>query len=83
MRELLAQEGQMKQVDDLSYYEILEVNPSADYTEIHMAYIKTREALKSQSMAHYSAMSEDEKEKLRLKIEMAYQTLVDQEKRNE
>lgn len=66
----------MKKTDELNDYEILDVDPQADAAEIQMAYIRARRALKPESVAHYSIVSEEEKEKLRVKIEMAYRNLV-------
>jgi DnaJ-class molecular chaperone len=73
----------MKKTDDLNDYEILDVDAKADAAEIHMAYIRARQALEPGSLAHYSLVSEEEKEKLRVKIEMAYHRLMDQKKREE
>lgn len=71
----------MKKIDDLNDYEILDVEPGADAVEIHMAYIRAKEALSPESMAHYSLMSEDEQEEIRLKIERAYENLLDRKSR--
>jgi DnaJ-class molecular chaperone len=73
----------MKKTDELNDYEILDVDAEADATEIYMAYIRARQALEPGSLAHYSLVSEEEKEKLRVKIEMAYHKLVDQKTREE
>lgn len=72
----------MKKIDDSNDYEILDVQPGADDVEIHTAYIRAKEALNPDSMAHYSIVSEEEKEELRDKIETAYHNLVDRKIRN-
>ena len=73
----------MKRIDTIDYYEILNINHGANAAEIHSAYIKAKEALRSESMPHYSSMSEEEKKKMRLKIEEAYSHLTDQQNMEE
>ncbi len=71
----------MKKIDDQNDYEILDVKPGADADEIHKAYTRARQALTPESMGHYALISKAEKEELRVRIEKAYNNLVDQEKR--
>ncbi len=72
----------MKKIDDMNDFEILGVDPEADSTEIYMAYIQAKDALKPESMAFYALMAENEKERLRIRIEMAYHNLIGEKKRS-
>jgi capsular exopolysaccharide synthesis family protein len=71
----------VKKIDNLNDYEILDVAPGADAVEIHMAYIRAKEALGPESMALYSLMSENEQEEMRLKVETAYKNILDRKSR--
>lgn len=66
-----------------SYYEILEVSPSATQEEIQKAFFKAKSTYSANSPALYSVFSEDEaKEILRL-IDEAYSILSNYQKRKE
>jgi hypothetical protein len=71
----------MKKIDEMSDYEILDIDPGADSTEIYMAYIRVRNALNKESMAHYALISDEEKEQLLIRVELAYQNLIEMKKR--
>lgn len=69
----------VKEINDQNDYEILDVKPGADADEIHKAYTRAMQALKPESMGHYSLISKAEKEELCVRIEKAYHNLVNQE----
>ncbi len=66
-----------------SYYEILEIAPTADSDEIRAAYQRAKSAYKKDSVALYSLMSEDESIELLRQIETAYRVLSDDGRRVE
>lgn len=72
-----------RQATDQTYYEILEVKPSAGPTEIYNAYQKARTTYSPASPALYSMFSPDEAKQLLALIEEAYQTLSHQARRKE
>ena len=66
----------LKKIEDLNYYELLEVSPRATAQEIHKAYERVRRIYDPNSIALYSLFSPEETEKIRQRIEEAYRTLV-------
>lgn len=66
-----------------TYYEILEIQPTAGPTEIYNAYQRARTTYSPTSPALYSMFSPDEAQQLLSLIEEAYQTLSHQAKRKE
>ena len=50
----------MKLIEEQTYYEILEVSPTATAKEIQMAYEHAKETFHSDSLAIYSLFSEEE-----------------------
>jgi len=72
-----------RQTNTQTYYEILEVKPSAGPTEIYNAYQRARSTYSSSSPALYSMFSADEAKQLLALIEEAYQTLSHQARRKE
>lgn len=66
-----------------TYYEILEIQPSAGPTEIYNAYQRARTTYSSSSPALYSMFSPEEAKALLALIEEAYQTLSHQGRRRE
>ncbi|MBX9766448.1 MAG: DnaJ domain-containing protein, partial [Bdellovibrionales bacterium] len=66
-----------------TYYEVLEVSPSASREEIMKAYQKAKGAYSPNSPALYSVFSKEEADQLLKIIDEAYSVLVNQEKRRE
>ncbi|MDA8099979.1 MAG: helix-turn-helix domain-containing protein [Nitrospiraceae bacterium] len=71
----------LKKIEDLNYYELLEVSPRATSQEIHKAYERIRKIYDPNSIALYSLFSPDETEKIRQRVEEAYRTLIYEENR--
>ncbi|TAJ97061.1 MAG: hypothetical protein EPO39_19485 [Candidatus Manganitrophaceae bacterium] len=71
----------MKRFSDQNYYEILEVSYRATWGEIQKAYELAKKTYGTDSIASYSLFDQDDRELIFKKIELAYQTLIDQEKR--
>lgn len=73
----------LKKIEDMNYYEILEVSPRATTQEIHKAYERIRKIYDPNSIALYSLFSPGETEKIRQLVEDAYRTLVYEENRRD
>ncbi len=71
----------MKSIKDQTYYEILEVSPTATAKEIQRAYEHAKETFHADSMAVYSLFSEKEVKEIDAAIEEAYQVLMDESSR--
>jgi curved DNA-binding protein CbpA len=67
----------MKRIEDQTYYEILEINPTATTKEIQRAYDRAKETFHTDSLAMYSLFSEKEVKDLQIRIEEAYRVLMD------
>jgi flagellar biosynthesis protein FlhG len=68
----------MKWIEEQTYYEILEVNPTATVKEIQVAYEHAKETFHSDSLAIYSLFSEEEINEIQAAIEEAYRVLMDE-----
>ena len=68
----------MKGIDEQTYYEILEVSPTATTKEIQKAYEHAKETFHTDSLAVYSLFTEQEIEEIRVTIEEAYRVLMDE-----
>jgi DnaJ-class molecular chaperone len=68
----------MKRIKDQTYYEILEVSPTATTKEIQRAYEHAKETFHADSMAVYSLFSEGEVEEIQKAIEEAFRVLMDE-----
>ena len=71
----------MKSIKDQTYYEILEVSPTATAKEVQRAYEHAKETFHTDSMAVYSLFSEKEVKEIEEAIEEAYQVLMDESSR--
>jgi flagellar biosynthesis protein FlhG len=67
----------MKRIEDQTYYEILEISPTATSGEIQKAYDRARETFHADSLAVYSLFSEKEVSAIQARIEEAYRILTD------
>ncbi|MFO7867265.1 MAG: DnaJ domain-containing protein [Candidatus Aminicenantes bacterium] len=64
-----------KKIEDMNYYEIMDVSRSASQEEIHRAYQICKQAYSRSSMALYSLIKDAEREDVLEKIEQAYSVL--------
>jgi curved DNA-binding protein CbpA len=71
----------MKKIEDLNYYELLEISPTASAQEIHKAYERIRRVYEPNSIALYSLLTADESAAIHQRIEEAYRTLVYEDNR--
>jgi len=71
----------MKKIEDLNYYELLEISPMATSQEIHKAYERIRRVYEPNSIALYSLFTPEETAVLNQRIEDAYRTLVYEDNR--
>jgi flagellar biosynthesis protein FlhG len=68
----------MKGIKDQTYYEILEIGPTATAKEIQRAYEHAKETFHADSVAVYSLFSEEEVKEIGGAIEEAYRVLMDE-----
>src|SRR4030043_931540 len=68
----------MKRIEEQTYYEILEVSPTATAKEIQMAYEHAKETFHADSMAVYSLFSDEEVKEIQEAIEEAFRVLMDE-----
>jgi flagellar biosynthesis protein FlhG len=68
----------MKGIDEQTYYEILEVSPTATVKEIQKAYDHAKETFHVDSLAVYSLFTEQEINEIQTAIEEAYRVLMDE-----
>jgi flagellar biosynthesis protein FlhG len=73
----------LKKIEDMNYYELLEVSYRASAQEIHKAYERVRKIYDPNSIALYSLFSPEETEKIRQRVEDAYRTLIYDENRRD
>lgn len=71
----------LKKIENLNYYELLEVSPTATSQEIHKAYERVRRIYEPNSIALYSLFSTEETAAIHQRIEEAYRTLVYEDNR--
>jgi len=72
----------IKKIEDMDYYEILNLERNASQKEIERAYHLGKTTYSQDSLAHYSLLSEKERRYALKKIEEAYENLKDPEGRN-
>ncbi|HAK58960.1 MAG TPA: hypothetical protein DCO77_01075 [Nitrospiraceae bacterium] len=73
----------VKKIEDLNYYELLEIDPRASTQEVYRAYDRIKKVYEPNSVALYSLFSPEETAILRQRIEEAYRTLINDPKRKE
>ena len=73
----------LKKIEDMNYYELLEVSYRATAQEIHKAYERVRKIYDPNSIALYSLFSPEETETIRQRVEDAYRTLIYDENRRD
>jgi curved DNA-binding protein CbpA len=73
----------IKRIEDLNFYEVLEVKPSATTQEIHKAYERVRKIYDPNSIALYSLFSPEETAAMQQRIEEAYRTLIYEDNRRQ
>jgi DnaJ-class molecular chaperone len=71
----------IKNFEELNYYELLQISFDASSFEIRKAYKNLLSIYDEGSLATYSLFSKDERKAILAKIEKAFLTLVDNEKR--
>ena len=71
----------IKKIEDLNFYELLEVSPAATSQEIHKAYERIRRVYDPNSIALYSLFTPEETAVINQRIEEAYRTLVYEDNR--
>ncbi len=71
----------VKTIEDLNYYELLEVSPTATAQDIHRAYERIRRIYEPNSVALYSLFTPGETAVIHQRIEEAYRTLVYEDNR--
>lgn len=71
----------MKRLSEQNYYEVLEVSYRATWGEVQKAYELAKKTYGPGSIAAYSLFPTEDRDAIFQKIEEAYQTLSDQEKR--
>jgi curved DNA-binding protein CbpA len=72
----------MKRLEDLNFYELLEVAFDASPFEVHQAYKEMVQLYHGDSLASYSFFSKEEREEILAKLDEAYSTLMDEKKRS-
>jgi len=70
-----------KKIEDLNYYELLEVSPTASSQDIHKAYERVRRVYEPNSIALYSLFTPEETAAMHQRIEEAYRTLIYEDNR--
>ena len=72
----------MKKIKDMDHYEILNVGRSASQQEIKNAYLQGKAAYAKGSLAHYTLISDKERQQMLDRIETAFFILGNPEKRS-
>src|SRR5574341_1294271 len=71
----------IKKLEDLNYYELLEISPTATSQDIHKAYERIRRVYEPNSVALYSLFTPEETSAIHQRIEEAYRTLMYEDNR--
>jgi DnaJ-class molecular chaperone len=72
----------MKRLEDLNFYELLEVAFDASPFEVHQAYKEMVQLYHDDSLASYSFFTKEEREEILAKLDEAYSTLMDEKRRS-
>ncbi len=72
----------MKRHEEQNFYGLLGVRPDASPYEINRAYREMVQLYHEDSLASYSFFSREEREEILTKLQRAYSTLMDEEKRS-
>jgi DnaJ-class molecular chaperone len=73
----------MKKLEELTYFEILEIPINASSFEIREAYREALSIYSEDSLSTYALFDDGERERVLAKIEEAYSTLLDEKRRAE
>jgi len=65
----------IKKTEEMNFYEILNVPPSASQQSIEQAYTVGKNAFEEGSLAHYGLVDQEERERTLRRIEEAFKTL--------
>ncbi len=71
----------IKNVDEMDYYELLNIGRTASVQEVERAYHLCKATYQKDSIAHYSLVSEEERKAIVNRIDKAYDILKDSRKR--
>lgn len=71
----------LKKTEEMNFYEILNVPPSASQQDIEQAYTVGKHAFEEGSLAHYGLVGQEERESTLSRIEEAFKTLSNPRKR--
>lgn len=71
----------IKRFDDLNYYELLQISVNVSSFELRQAYKNVLSIYEGSSLATYSLFTEEERQGILARIEKAFLTLIDDEKR--
>jgi len=71
----------LKKTEEMNFYEILNVPPSASQQDIEQAYSVGKHAFEEDSLAHYGLVDKEERESTLSRIEEAFKTLSNPRKR--
>lgn len=71
----------IKNVEEMDYYELLNIRRTASIQEVERAYHLCKATYQEDSIAHYSLISEEERKAILSRIDEAYDTLKDSHKR--
>lgn len=73
----------MKKIEDMNHYEILDIKRMASQDEIKNAYFMGKFTYGPDSISFHGLLSEEERKNISAKLEKAYRTLINPEKRRE
>jgi len=71
----------MKRIEDLNYYELLDIDKDSTAKDIQDAYLFSITKYHPDSIASYGLLSDEQKKQMLERIEEAYKTLINEDKR--
>lgn len=71
----------MRRIEELNYYELLNLPENATTNDIHKAYLLAVSTYSKDSLAAYNILSDEDRMDMLKRIETAYSTLIDKNKR--